>query len=286
MNLFSVIVTYNPNIPQLKACVDSLLPQVEKIIIVKNSAELLGDDFRNKKIEQIQLDKNYGIAYAQNRGIERAIKLGAEWILLSDQDTNFPCDYIDSFLPFMIEKEADVFCPLFFGVTKKQYSPVMIKKFKAAKKVSEPVFVQHAISSGTIFHKGIFEKIGGMDEKLFIDYVDSEWCWRAVSKGIKILQIPSIIIRHQLGDNVKKIFVWQVTIRSDARYYYIIRNGFYLSFHCEYLNFAEKTRLFLRSVKFCIGVFLLKHNFSAMKLCLKAFCDGANQKLGEMEKAK
>ena len=75
MNLSSIIITYNPNVSQLKKCVSSLAPQVKKIIIVKNSLENLDfsemPDF-HEKIVQIQLEKNFGIAYAQNRGIEKS----------------------------------------------------------------------------------------------------------------------------------------------------------------------------------------------------------------------
>ena len=73
----AILVTYNPDFSKLQKCVFSLLQQVEKIIIVKNSSENLDfDDFSQEKIFQIQLDKNYGIAYAQNRGIEKGIEFG------------------------------------------------------------------------------------------------------------------------------------------------------------------------------------------------------------------
>ena len=283
MKIICVLVTYNPDVSQLKDCVVSLLPQSEKIIIVKNSDERLDDaDFQGEKIEQVQLDKNFGIAYAQNRGIESAIDMGAEWILFSDQDTRYPENYVDSFFPFIKNKKADIFCPVFYDLVKNEYCPVMIKKFKSLKKVLEPTFVQHAISSGTLVNVKSFKTAGLMNEKLFIDYVDFEWCWRAVSKGLKILQIPSIIVNHYLGNDTKKILNHKVTIRSNARYYYIIRNGFYLSFYCEFLTVFEKVRLFLKSVKFCIGVFLLRHSFSIMKLCLQAFEDALSKNLGSM----
>jgi rhamnosyltransferase len=279
MKTFAVIVTYRPEISQLQKTIFSLQNQVEKIIVVKNSAENFG--FENEKIQIVQLEKNMGIAFAQNRGIEKSFELGAQWILLSDQDTIFPENYVQSFLPFIQKKSADVYCPIFFDSVKNIFSPVMIKKFRGISGVREPVFVQHAISSGSLIARKTFERAGLMDEKLFIDYVDFEWCWRAVSNGMKILTVPSVKINHRLGDGSKKILKWNVTIRSDARYFYMIRNGFYLSFFCLYLKFSEKIILFFRTIKFCIGVFLLRHDFSTLKLEASAFFCALNKILGE-----
>jgi len=39
-----------------------------------------------------------------------------------------------------------------------------------------------------------------MNEDLFIDWVDFEWCWRARKKGYKIIGNANVVITHQLGD--------------------------------------------------------------------------------------
>ena len=116
MNIIVVIVTYNPNISQLKACVASLLPQVEKIIIVKNSDERLdAADFQNEKIVQVQLDGNYGIAYAQNKGVEKAKELNAELLLFSDQDTIYPNNFSVSIKEKIKEYPSKIiYAPVFY----------------------------------------------------------------------------------------------------------------------------------------------------------------------------
>ena len=285
MNIFAIIVTCNPNLSQLKACVSSLLPQVEKIIIVKNSSEKLDfPEFKNEKIIQIQLEKNFGIAYAQNRGIEKSIELGSEWILLSDQDTVFPENYVVDF-----EKKiksfgkSKIYAPTFFNEVKNQKEPVSVSMLKSVvQSGSDAVKVLHAISSGMIFCKEDFQKIGGMKEELFIDYVDFEFCWRARKIGIETLCFPDISIHHLLGDSYKKVFGKKITLRSDFRYFYMLRNGFYLSKNCECLSKHEKSVLRRRTLIFAFGIILIsKNKLKALKLVGKAAQEARKMRNGK-----
>lgn len=275
----AVLVTYNPNVDIIKKTIKSLEKQVEKIIIVDNS-DIEHQLTYCEEINVIRLGGNYGISYAQNRGIEYALKLGFDYILLSDQDTEYPENYLSSFNKYIESNLADVYCPVFYDNVKNEYSPIMIGKFKSVESINQPTFVAHAIASGTIISKDCLDAVGLMKEDLFIDYVDFEWCWRATFLGKKIVTIPEAIINHQLGDGVKKVLFKNVTLRSNMRYYYIIRNGFYLAAHCEYLSKFEKYKLYQRSVSFFIGVILLKHDWNSIKLCLRALKNGVKGKLG------
>jgi rhamnosyltransferase len=90
----AVIVTYNPDMEQIRKTVDSIIHQVSYCLIIDNgNARFEFQDITNIMI--ISLGKNHGIAYAQNRGIEQALKLNSEFIILSNQDTIFPDDYTE-----------------------------------------------------------------------------------------------------------------------------------------------------------------------------------------------
>jgi len=106
-----VIITYYPNIEILNKTLNSLYSQVDKIYIVDNTpdkAESL-NKFQNGKIDIIYLMENKGIAYAQNIGIKKAIEDEADYIILSDQDTVYPENYVSEILTcFNNEKVADV----------------------------------------------------------------------------------------------------------------------------------------------------------------------------------
>lgn len=265
---------------KLSETLSSIKNQVEKILIINNSTQslILGE---KDNIEIIELGKNYGIAYAQNVGIKKAILLEPDFVLISDQDTVYPDNYVDGFMPYVKENLAHIYCPVFYDNIKNTYSPIMIEKFKSVSFIDTPTYVEHAIASGTLIDISIFEKVGLMDERLFIDYVDFEWCWRATSMGYKIVTIPSIIINHQLGDGTKIVLWKKVTLRSDFRYYYILRNGFYLAYHCKYLSKKDRLRLMKRTVSFSFGVMLLRHNIKGLMICFKAYFNGLFGKLGD-----
>lgn len=281
--IFSIIVTYNPNIPQLEKCISSLVSQVEKIIIVKNSGESLDfTGFPFEKIAQLQLDENRGVAYAQNRGIEKAVECGAEWILLCDQDTVFP----DLYVHRMMEKtsrwgNAVIYVPAFFNEIKSRMEAVSITFSENVRPAgTQPIPLIHAIASGSVFHNSVFQKTGGMDEWLFIDYVDFEFCWRARSAGIKTMLFPDIVIHHRLGDSCKIVFGRKITLRSDMRYYYMLRNGFYLSKKCHSLSHRERRALWKRTVVFAVGIILVsKNKVNAIRLVKKALVDSRHRRL-------
>lgn len=90
------------------------------------------------------------------------------------------------------------------------------------------VEIDFAISSGSLIPVSALDDVGFMDESLFIDHVDTEWCLRARSKGYKLFGVPAARMLHTLGDKRTRfwLFRWrQVPHHSPFRYYYILRNS-------------------------------------------------------------
>lgn len=58
----------------------------------------------------------------------------------------------------------------------------MIYETNSCRNMGRIVQVKSLISSGSFVSTDILRQVGGMDETLFIDMVDSEWCWRAAHK--------------------------------------------------------------------------------------------------------
>ena len=270
--VFTVLVTYNPDFSQLEKTLSSLLPQVDCIVIVKNSPESLDvDDSMGKKIHLIQLEKNMGIAYAQNRGIEYAFACGADFVLFSDQDTVYPPDFVGKALACFSRHENEnvaAVVPVFYNENKKQLAAVSVTKTKAvAPESAGDMYLAQAISSGSLCPAEVFKKVSMMDERLFIDWVDTEWCWRANSLGYKIICATDNVIHHSMGDSFKTVFGRKIVVYSDFRNYFFLRNGTYLLFHSHLLSLAEwfsfAKFMFLKSL-----LFFLTGQFSVSKLRL------------------
>ncbi len=286
----TIYVTYNAQIELLKKSLESIASQVDKIYIVDNtpSRDTRLELFKSEKIEVIYLEENFGIAYALNVGIKKALKNGVEYIMLSDQDTYYPATYVfDMLKVFATDDKIAAIAPRFVDSNKKgedgfiEVAPVVFKQFFPKSGTHE---IMQAISSGKILQAEYLGAIGLMNEELFIDWVDLEWCWRARRKGYKIVGNADVIIHHQLGDNSKNLGFREVNLRSYIRHYYITRNAFYLSLYSRDLDGLHRVTLFLKSFRYIVGYpILAKPHLLNLKYVLLGFWHGVTKQMGKLQ---
>jgi len=286
-----VLVTYKADNDLLRECLKSLNEQVSKIIIVDNTPkDSNGLNFgKTKEIELISLGDNYGIAYAQNIGIKQALNENADFILLSDQDTIYPNNYIDELLfcfnEFSTDKNIAAVAPIYRDNNNMEVQPmVYFDKLSLQKtyNLDKCKSVSHVISSGMLIPADIFKKVGYHQEDLFIDWVDTEWCWRALQLNYEIIQTPKVIIEHEHGNYSKKILWKDVPIHNNTmRNYYRLRNATYMLFYSN-LNLAMKLNLLKRIITM-IPIHLLtsKNKKEEIIRIFKSLKDAITKKLGK-----
>ena len=194
MNIFAVIVTYNPNLENLNKLIGSIKANgVEPIIVDNNSLNL--ESFCNNIF--LKLNDNEGIAKAQNIGSLEAIARGAEYIIYFDQDSTISNNFIIMLAKDFIEiqkhdSKISAIGPRFVDERHDFYYPALkLNKFGLLDKIDttnilEPIEVSILISSGTLVSISSLQNIGLMKEEFFIDFVDTEWCFRALSCGYTI----------------------------------------------------------------------------------------------------
>lgn len=282
----AVLVSYCPDNAVLERTLKSLLSQVDALYWVDNGSSSRLPEFPTAdNLVFIGLDQNMGIATAQNLGIRAAIEDAAEFILLSDQDTFFPLDTLDDLIKtFQRWPNAAAVVPLFKDKNKKAADGFILENTCSfiPKNISggdHKLF--QAIASGKVLRVASLQQTGLMDESLFIDWVDLEWCWRARKHGFEVIGNASITIEHSLGDSAKDLGFREVNLRSPVRHYYITRNAFYLAFRSPYLSLPHRIVLLVRSLRYLIAFPLLSRprgaNISAVS---KALYHGVTGKLG------
>lgn len=283
----AVFITYNPVLKLLDKAVDSLLEQVDYLFIIDDSASSkIFYHFLNNKIIVKPLNDNLGIAHAQNIGIQEAVNKGSDYILLSDQDTIYPKDYVSKMLPvFDNFSTACAVVPKFVDENKKTLDgfiskiPIIFHRFNP-KSGQYPVF--QAIASGKIIKASVLPVTGLMNDSLFIDWVDLEWCWRARARGFEIIGNADVSIDHRLGDYSRDLGYREVNLRSPMRHYYITRNAFYLAIYSRDLDFLHRLNLFVRSFRYVIGYPLLSApRLKNLKAVLIGFIHGVTGRLGK-----
>lgn len=197
--------------------------------------------FPDEHLLLIKNGGNLGLATALNRGVDKAIALGFEDIFLFDQDSRIPDNFITDMLEFKRDK-ADpstvIIAPNFIDTnigTEARFS--VLKKWRwhnvSCSDGIAPLFVSFAITSGTLLDAKLHKKLGPFRDDYFIDHVDSEYCLRSISKGLKVRINCNVRLSHQIGERCIKRLVG-LTIKPNnhnhIRRYYIFRNGARLSF--------------------------------------------------------
>ena len=228
--VFAVIVTYNPVLENVKRLFERLRESEVFVIVIDNSNPEVDLSLPEGCVVR-RLGENLGIATAQNIGIKTALNMGARKIVFFDQDTRLSTDFIKNILKTFNDFSVKIAAPVFYDNEKTfGYKLVDIGRFGFRKKISpetmsSEIDISVAISSGTVVDVDVFEKVGYMDESLFIDYVDTEWCLRCFSHGIKVRVNPRAVMHHSIGDNSISFLGFNIPVHSPVRRYYRVRNS-------------------------------------------------------------
>ena len=296
--VFAIVVLYNPELSTLIKLLDSVKYQVSHIVITDNSthgaikdkiAHILNDI--SDMSTYIDLNDNVGIAIAQNRAIQLAIERDATHLLLLDQDSYLPDNMVAGLSAAYKSLEAQdhhIACvaPTFIDRKINKILPVVYYKGLMRKRViptGEEAYIiaDHVISSGSLIAVKAWLKIGELQENLFIDYVDTEWCLRAKKLGYLSFVIPTVVLIHDIGDGYAKVGTRNVVLHSDFRNYYMIRNSIYLILYSQLqYNFRF---LELCKIPFYLFLYTLysKEKAKTLKIMVLAIKDGIFKNMGK-----
>lgn len=240
--IVGIIVSYNPHTSDLLRLTETILRQVKHLIIVDNGSRedvLSSLGSQAKFVEFIGLEGNYGIAKAQNIGIERARTLSADYVLLLDQDSMpFP-DMVDKLLAAVQEKEGAgvrvaAAGPCYEDPRQRNTNPFvrlngLTLERQSCETAGAVVDVDFLIASGCLIPTASLDALGVMVEELFIDYVDIEWGLRAQHKGYRSFGVCAARMEHALGDNAITFRNRHIPVHTPLRHYYHVRNAVWLA---------------------------------------------------------
>lgn len=233
--IIAVIVCYNSDSEQLAEQYDALKEQVDGIIYVDNGS--IDNTFIEKNPDKatiIRNSSNIGLAAAQNQGIRTAFNKNATHILLLDDDSVPAEDMVSKLLN---DEQKLLFAGYQVGLvgalTVNTYTGECNNKgirFKGVKIKripikGQPISVSFCIASGSLIRTEVLRKVGRINELLFIDNLDIEWCLRAKYCGYDIFASSSAVLNHRLGNGNKD----KIKSHSPQREYYIIRNSIALA---------------------------------------------------------
>lgn len=167
---------------------------------------------------------NLGIAAALNSGIAalREELPSLTDVLTCDQDSRLPSGYVAALEQTRRQAVAA-------GIPVGMVAPAAAGNIARLPGTSGGDEVQvggEPIQSGLLIMRETLEAVGGFDESLFIDGVDSDFYLRALDAGL-VPVVARVGIDHQLGRTVRvRLGPLRpvLTVAADYRYYYRVRN--------------------------------------------------------------
>lgn len=270
--MMAVVVTYKPDLQQLGETLQSLSQQVAGIALVDNTPAGANSElnpFQQEAGQQfdgcwtfIRNQRNLGIAAAQNIGIQLALDQGYSHVLLSDQDTIFSADAVAHLLhahdilrrtgrrvAAVAAGYKNPLKPVQKGVVFLRHEGLIWKQLRLSHGLCK---ISYAISSGTLIPTPVFQQVGLMEESLFVDWVDVEWCLRAGRQRLELYGCADARTIHQLGEDVGYLLGKPVPLHSPERCYTITRNAVRLALHHPSPQGLQRLRFVWITILYCL----------------------------------
>jgi len=206
-----------------------------KIVLVDNGSE--DDSVRTVRenfpeVEVVETGKNLGFAGGNNVGIAYAMKAGADYVFLINNDTTVHPDYLKELVE---AAEAD---PKIGAAGSKiyYYSEPSVLWFAGGRvnwlrnkgehiglnekdegQYDQQREVGYLTGCALLIKREVIEKVGVLADDYFLYYEDTDFCLRVQNAGYKTVYVPKSKIYHKVSRSTKP--------GSSSYVYYHVRNG-------------------------------------------------------------
>ena len=267
-----IVLNYNAG-KLLHSCINSIKKSNYKnfeIIVVDN---ISSDNSQNEckkrfpEIKLIQNNKNFGYCEGNNIGIRNA---NGEFIIILNPDTIVESTWIDELFEAYQEFGDGLYQPKILSLNENnviQSTGNMIHVFgfgfardkgnKVVDKIEEIEKIGYASGTCLFTSREVVDKIGLLDEFLFLYHDDLDFGWRAAQIGINSYYVPKSKVFHVESYSLK----W-----SSKKFYWLERNRKYcLQTHYSKDTY-EKMRYSLMLVDFFVWMFYFSKGFLGVKI--------------------
>ena len=228
MKILAGIISYNPDFERLRENILAIAEQADHTLVIDNASgnegkirELIAD------MDRVSLQcntENLGVAAALNQIYAFAGDKGFDAVLTLDQDSVCRAGLVERYKSCLDETAGMLTCVI-------KDRNVAFAEF-GNERQTEPEEVWRIINSGAFCPVSVFREVGGFDERLFIDWVDFDFCARVREAGYSLIRIPFQGLLHELGDaRIVSLLGRRVVILREAplRVYYRTRNMLYVT---------------------------------------------------------
>jgi len=237
--VYIILVNYNGAIDTIN-CINSINKITYlnfRVVIIDNGSEDDSADIiknyiltieQNERFELIKSKENLGFSGGNNVGIQYALNNGADYILLLNNDTIVENDFIDHLICVYSEKTGISIGKILYlsdksriwyagGSINNKLASVKHYNFNKKDQHDKQIMnVTFATGCCMLISKKIITEIGFLDESYFLYWEDTDYSFRVINAGYKIIYNPSAIVYHNVSSSTIK--------GSKLMQYYELRN--------------------------------------------------------------
>lgn len=212
-DLIAIVVIYNMELDHSKTF-QSLNRALKKnkqrldLIVYDNSPnkQFHSEEFQLESFQVFYFSdaNNPGVSKAYNTGFIRAEEMGKKWMLLLDQDTDFPENVFDKYLEAIQQSpKIKLFAPtlmtqhLIFSPSK-----YFLKRGFHLKVITPGIYDLNSIvpvNSGIMVDRIAFGKVGGYKEDVKLDFSDFQFLQR-FKKHYRNFAVVDLVCQHGFSD--------------------------------------------------------------------------------------
>jgi GT2 family glycosyltransferase len=181
------------------------------------------------KARMIANATNAGFAGGCNIGVRAALAEGADYIFLLNNDATLQTDTLERLVETVKSTgEAILGCVVrethsgalqYFGSRRSAETgcPDWFTSSAELERLKEPLIATDFVFGAALFAPaGLFRRIGLFDERFFLTFEETDWCYRAAAIGI-----PRIVVRDAIIDHIGSA---SMGATSPLRTYFLQRN--------------------------------------------------------------
>lgn len=292
----AIVVLFNPSAAQVENLF-RLKQLCSHLIAIDNSPifdSTLHTRIRSAGIEVVANFNIGGVAGAYNTGLDRLIQDGAEALFLFDQDSEVPDDYFTRMLEacHKIDSAGFLVGPKVLDVNVNRYLPAHViarfgfKPVILSDRESGLLPCSSIISSGSVVSAEAYRQLGPFVDGYIIDHVDTEYCFRAVCRGVPIYINTALTLKHQISKRIDhkilffKLNQWNM---APTRQYYSARNCIHVSRrYC--MRFPVLILINIITIQQILSVVLFETNkWRKLVAMLAGIADGLRNRYGSFE---
>lgn len=203
--------------------------ELELIVVDNGSIEETSKKLERKlsNVKFIYSTTNLGFAGGNNLGIKYALKSGADYILLINNDATV---IENNFLINILKTEGDIVSPLVTyndrGIKTFDFGGMVDNLFGRNTHLHTPPKSMPDYFSGVclLIKSKVFKKIGLLDDHYFLYYEDADFCLRAKNAGFKLGFCKSASIFHNLSTSANKFGKRKILILANSHLRFCLKN--------------------------------------------------------------